>query len=111
MSRNKSVQVFIVCIAVGDQIIKMGRIGIKLSRWGELGLHYQDGGNWDYIINMRGIGITLSRWGELGLIYHDGGELGLNYKDGKNWDQIIKMGKIEITLTGSTLPHFCSSPK
>jgi hypothetical protein len=21
------------------------------------------------------------------------------------------MGKIEITLTGSTLPHFCSSPK
>jgi hypothetical protein len=49
----------------------MGRIGIKLSRWGELGLHYQDGENWDYIIKMgenwdyiikmRGIGITLSR--------------------------------------------------
>jgi hypothetical protein len=70
----------------------MRGIGITLSRLGR-------------------IGITLSRWGELGLIYHNGGELGLNYKDGKNWDQIIKMGKIEITLTGSTLPHFCSSPK
>jgi hypothetical protein len=67
VSRNKSVQVFIVCIAVGDQIIKMGRIGIKLSRWGELGSNYQDEENWDYIIKMGRIGIKLSRWGELKL--------------------------------------------
>jgi hypothetical protein len=45
---------------------------IKLSRWGELGLNYQDGENWDQIIKMRRIGITLSRWGELGSNYLDG---------------------------------------
>jgi hypothetical protein len=27
----------------------MGRIGITLSRWGELGSNYLDGENWDYI--------------------------------------------------------------
>jgi hypothetical protein len=43
----------------------MGRIGITLLRWGELGLHYQDERNWDYII-----------------------------KIGENWDYIIKMGRI-----------------
>jgi hypothetical protein len=54
----------------------MGRIGITLSRWGELGSNYLDGQNWDYIIKMWRIGITLSRWGELGL----------HYQDGENWD-------------------------
>jgi hypothetical protein len=37
-------------LGTANQIIKMRRIGIKLSRWGELGLHYQDGENWDQII-------------------------------------------------------------
>jgi hypothetical protein len=51
-----------------------------------LGLHYQDNRNWDYIIKIGGIGITLSRWEELGLHYQDWGELGLHYQDGENWD-------------------------